>query len=697
MSDDPLSPLQQEAIASTGAVFLHGAAGTGKSTIVAHRLLHLLEQGEPAYAILVLVSDRTQREAYENFIQQSGLGAYADLQLTQFNNLAREMVTLFWPLVASKAGFASSYKPPTFLGYDLAQLLMWRTVTPMREDGAFGDLRRRPQQIVSQLLDTLNRAALNNLDIDEATLRQIETWTGEKEHVRNLQQAQEAASLFRQTCLDQNLLDLSLTIDTFSHYVLEHPEFSRYFGERFRHFLVDNVEEQTPAGQRFITKLMAQTESSIVAYDAGGGYRRFLAADPIGSNRFRAQANKVYDLDLSFTSTPELTHIADIVDRHLQVTTLPTAQSAPILAQLDSTVILDVVRGRYRREMVFAMAEKVAQLIHEENVHPSEIAIVLPYLDGAMRYMLTQALKQAGVPMNLVRRRATPREEPRVRAWLTWMALAHPQWDVIPSEFDVAEALTLSIAGLDPARAALLAQHAFANSSRLAERDSLPELLTERIGEDNLALYEQLRVWLDENGGGVLSLDNFLYRLFADLLSTRDFQPEPDVAGAAVCDWLVKLAGRLVDSAESLSFHTPEAIGEAFLTSINQGLITSEPPEMGDPPDPEGVIISTLYGYLLRGQSVRIQVWLETAATGWWDIPRQPLSNAFVLAESWDAERSWTMLEEIEVRNELLSRIVRGLTSRCSDGIILASSDLDRRGQHQDGPLWRVFQAVNAV
>ncbi|MBX7253013.1 MAG: hypothetical protein K1X50_13615, partial [Candidatus Promineofilum sp.] len=30
-------------------------------------------------------------------------------------------------------------------------------------------------------------------------------------------------------------------------------------------------------------------------------------------------------------------------------------------------------------------------------------------------------------------------------------------------------------------------------------------------------------------------------------------------------------------------------------------------------------------------------------------------------------------------------------SARCRDGVILASSDLDRRGQRQDGPLWRAL------
>ena len=79
----------------------------------------------------------------------------------------------------------------------------------------------------------------------------------------------------------------------------------------------------------------------------------------------------------------------------------------------------------------------------------------------------------------------------------------------------------------------------------------------------------------------------------------------------------------------------PAEIGRAFSDGIYDGLVTADPPEFGEPPDLDGVLISTIYGYLLGGRTVEVQVWLEAAATGWWDIPRQPLSNAFVLAQSW--------------------------------------------------------------
>ena len=101
-----------------------------------------------------------------------------------------------------------------------------------------------------------------------------------------------------------------------------------------------------------------------------------------------------------------------------------------------------------------------------------------------------------------------------------------------------------------------------------------------------------------------------------------------------------------------------------------------------------------MYSFLLSGLLVRQQIWLDASANGWWDIPRQPLSNAFVLTKKWKEDQLWTMEEDFAIRNQLLSRIVQGLVRRCDQGVVLAISDLDRRGSRQDGPLWRSVQQL---
>jgi hypothetical protein len=680
-----LTPVQEEAIQAGKNSFLLGPAGTGKTTALQQRLLRLLADGEPAYTILVLVAEPEHQRGYLTAVHQSGLGPYADLKITTYTQMAQEMASLFWPLVARSAGFARPYQPPAFLSYDLAQLTMWRIINDMLREGAFSDLRLRPQQIVSQLLDTLNRAALNGLPLAEAIERQINTWVGEPERVRHLQEAATAVSHFRRHCLERSLLDLSLAVEVFDTQLVQHPEFHRYFRERFRHLLVDNVEEQTPAGQNFVASLMNETQTTAVAYDSGGGYKRFMAADPLGANRFRSAGNRAFDFTENFVAAPAMTALSNLAENFLMHAALPVVGAEEGVAK--------VINGRYRREMIAQLVPYLADLV-AQGIPTNQIAIIVPYLDGALHYMLTQALKQAGLSYYLLRRRSSPREEPRIRAWLTWLALAHPDWGVAPSTYEVAEALTLSIGGLDPARASLLSERLYQPKTiHLLPATELPGGLVERIGSEMVERVEELRLWLEAQNPA-LPIDAFLYNLFNDLLAQPRFQPEPDLSGAAVCDWLVQSATRLRQSAQAIGLNTPAAIGTVFMEGIHQGLVTANPPDLGDPPDPNGVMISTIYGYLLAGRPLQFQVWLETAATGWWDIPKQPLSNAFVLAQSRAADAPWTTDEEFAIRNQLLSRIIRGLTNRCTGQIILANSDLDRRGLRQDGPLWRALQPV---
>jgi len=678
-------PIQHEAIDAGQTSFLIGPAGSGKTTALQQRLIRLLANGEPAYTILTIVAEPDHGQPYLDAVHQSGLGPYADLKITTYNKMAQEMVALFWPLVARPSGFDKPYQPPTFLSYDLAQLLMWHIITPMLDEGAFADLRLRPQQIVSQLLDTLNRAALNGLSLEEAIDRQKRTWAGELERIVHLEDAALAARSFRQSCRDNSLLDLSLAVRVFDTQLVHHETFKNYFQERYRHLIIDNIEEQTPAGQNFVRELMDVTQTTAMAYDGGGGYKRFLAADPDGARQFYHQSAYQFVFEDSFTTAPALVSLSNLVENFLQFSDHPVAGAAE--------AVLRVVHGRYRREMVQNLVEFLPELMNELDVAAHEIAIITPYLDGALRFMLTNALSEAGLPHRELRRRSSPRDEPRVRAWLTWLALAHPDWEVTPSAYDVAEALTLSISGFDPARAELLTERLYRSDiPDLLPVSELPERLGARIGFDLVGLVEELRLWL-EHVDETLPLDHFIHDLF-QLLAQKRFQPEPDVAGAAVCDWLVKAATRLRQSAAAIGFKTPAEIGEAFIDGINNGLVTANPPELGDPPDPDGMMISTIYGYLLGGEPVRLQVWLETAATGWWDIPNQPLSNAFVLAQSYDPGKPWTIDSDMQIRNQLLSRIIRGLTARCSQGVVLATSDLDRRGIRQDGPLWRALQPV---
>ncbi len=662
------------------ALFVHGPAGGGKTTALQRRLISLLAAGVSSYTVLTLLPEPAAADAYQAALADAGLGPYVDLQLATFTGLAREMVALFWPLVARPAGFAAPHKPPTFLSYDLAQVLMRQTIDPLQQAGFFEGLRLRPQQILSQLLDNLNRAALNRLSLDEMERRLVQTWSGDPDHVRFFQQAAEAARLFRQRCLDSGLLDLSLVVDLFQHHLLDHPVFRRYFTERYQHLLVDNLEEMPPAGVQFLRSLLPGRDSAVLVFDEQGGYRRYLAADPQEAWTLSAQC-QVHTMPESLVAGGAVAALANLIQRQL-------VGPADLTYAGAAEAVAGVIKPRYRRDMVRQVAARIAGL------RPASVAVIAPYLDGALRYALTNELQAAGVPVRLLRRRGSPRDEPLVRAWLTLAALAHPHWGVVPSEYDVAEGLALAVGWLDRPRAVLAASRLYEPAGpELRPVAALSESEVGRVGPAAVVQLDELRCWLAV-WRGTEPLDRFFAHLFGDLLSSSRFHPQPDLRGAAVCDWLVRAAGQFRRAAPALGLAELSEQGRAFFDSIFEGLVSGDPlpePELGGE---DAVIIATLYAYVLNGPAVDYQVWLEAGATGWWEIPRQPLSNAFVLSPGWVPTRLWTEADSFGLRNQLLARLMRGLCARCGRGVLLATSDLDRRGQRQDGPLWRVLEPL---
>ena len=101
-----LTPQQRDLIARSGRLFLEGSAGTGKTTVAVNRLLHLLESGVPADEILVLVPQRTLALPYHHALRTVELPPGGQVTVTTMSGIAVQMVELFWPLVAKKAGFA---------------------------------------------------------------------------------------------------------------------------------------------------------------------------------------------------------------------------------------------------------------------------------------------------------------------------------------------------------------------------------------------------------------------------------------------------------------------------------------------------------------------------------------------------------------------------------------------------------------
>jgi hypothetical protein len=72
-------------------------------------------------------------------------------------------------------------------------------------------------------------------------------WVGDSSQGRIYSDAQEAANRFRHFCLDHNLLDFSLQMEVFLQHLWPLSRCQDYLTRKYRHIIVDNLEEDTPA------------------------------------------------------------------------------------------------------------------------------------------------------------------------------------------------------------------------------------------------------------------------------------------------------------------------------------------------------------------------------------------------------------------------------------------------------------------
>ena len=95
---------------ATGAHFLYGPAGTGKTTAAVARLLHLLDaENVPGSEILVLVPQRTLALPFYDALNAPDRPPGAPVMVSTLGGLAQRAVELFWPLVAEAHGL--TYTP----------------------------------------------------------------------------------------------------------------------------------------------------------------------------------------------------------------------------------------------------------------------------------------------------------------------------------------------------------------------------------------------------------------------------------------------------------------------------------------------------------------------------------------------------------------------------------------------------------
>ena len=692
--------------------FINGPAGTGKTSHAVARLRMLIERGMPATSILVLVPQRTLAAPFFDALRDPSLGPTGRVDIITLDGLARRIIGLFWPLISDRAGFGRPTQPPVFLTVETAQYFADAIVGPLiEEQGYFDAVTIERTRLLGQVLDNLNKAALISIPLVEVPERLKSAWAGESTHRGTYDQVGECLRRFRGHCLENNLLDFSLQIETFVRHLWPQPAARAYFFERYRHLIADNIEEDTPVVHDVLAEWVKHCESALFAFDRGGGYRTFLGADPDSAARLAAACDERIVLNESHVAPADVLHLG------YQVCLSLRQQPEPIAG--DFRKILHVEDQRFHPQMLAWSVDEITHLV-AEGTSPGEIVVLAPYISDALRFSLLEKLAARGIPARSHRPSRTLRDEPAAKCLLTLAKLAHPAWGMPPPSFDVTLALTQALAGLDLVRAHLLTSVVYRPtqpSLSLGSFASIQQDTKERISYLCGERYEILREWLEryhsewvETAGAGMHLDQFLNRLFGEVLSQPGFgfhgSPQPvsqALEAARVTAELIESARKFREALREVpdqdgegGRHVPgdHVIGARFVRMVERGVVAATYVQSWRLAESDAVLIAPAYTYLMTNRPVDYQFWLDVGSNGWWERIYQPLTHPYVLRRDWEPGRLWTDEDEFRARQESLSRLIYGLVHRCRKRIYLGVSELGEQGYEQRGPLLQAIETA---
>ena len=547
-----LTPAQHAAVAHPGGPLLVLAgAGTGKTTVLVERFAWLVEHGCPADGLLLLTSSAPAAADLRTRLEDRVDAPYEELAVTTL----REFCARLLAEEALEAGL-DPFVAPVSPADRIAMLLERIEELPL----ALHDLRGNPSALLGAIVQRIDR-----LKDELVSAADYSAWAGtlpadgEAERARAARE-REFAALY---AAHDRMLAEAGTLD-FGDLVLEAFRLVRTrsrvrarLAARYRHVLVDELEDMSFAQGLLLRLLVAEHRNVSAAADDDQAIARFRSAATKNVADFRSEWPDATEVRL------EHSHRCSA-----RVLTAARAVAEPAVERLAKP--LEPAPGRPAGEVAFwrcateraqaqAVAADVERLLAREDVDPEDVCILVRSVRNEGQAVAV-ALEERAVPHRLAGAAAFF-QRAEVRDLLAWLRLLVDPGDAGA----VVRALArppVELRAIDLARCTQIARRRkldmVAALGAALESPQIPPEARERIASF-LKLYRSLAGTLDATRP-----DLYVHRLIERLGLRRQLL---FAASAEVVERLVNLA-KFGDLAAAYVRRSPQATAREFARSI---------------------------------------------------------------------------------------------------------------------------------
>lgn len=546
-----LTSAQQEAVTHPGgSLLVLGGAGTGKTLVLVQRFARLVADGHQPEEILCLTHSAAAADELRERVEAAIDRPYEELAISTFQALCARLLRD----EAAEAG-VDPFATPVTAADRLAMLLEHIDDLPLAQH----DLRGNPSALLGSLVQRIDRlkdelispadygAWAHKLPADDDDARARAT------------REREFAAIYAahdRMLAEAGTLDFGDLVLHAFRLLRERPEVRTRLGRRFRHVLVDDVQDTSFAQGLLLRLLSAEHGNLCVAGDDDQSIDRFRGAATKNLTDFQAESSDVRTIRLerSLRSGGAIIAAARAV-----VAPLPERIDKP-LEPAEHASEVAFWRCASERAQAQAVAADVERLISREDVAPEDVCVLVRSVKGEGQ-AVGVALEERAVPYRLTGAAAFF-QRAEVRDLLAWLRLL-----VDPSDAGaVVRALArppIELRAIDLARVTQIARRRKLDMvgalGAALEAPQIPPEARERIVTFT-KLYRSAAGALDSTRP-----DLFVHRLIERLGVRRQLL---FAATAEVADRLVNLA-KFGELAATYARRTPQATARAFAHAVS--------------------------------------------------------------------------------------------------------------------------------
>jgi DNA helicase-2/ATP-dependent DNA helicase PcrA len=302
MSIPALNAEQQQIVAHLeGPALVIAGAGSGKTRVIVYRVAHLIENGVPAAAILMVTFTNKAAEEMRRRVEGLiGEGKARDLVSGTFHSVANRFLRRYAPLV----GFQNNF---TILDDSDARDLVKAAMAEVTGKDADKPARKFPQAAVVQTV--LSMAFNRNLPLGELLEKEY-PWL--EEFLPELQAIAEAYARKKRA---NNAMDFDDLLDNWHLLLCQHPNIE--LARQLRYLLVDEYQDTNVIQARILERLAGPGGNLMVVGDDAQSIYGWRGANFQNILEFPQRfGGIIYRLEENYRSTPEILNLANASINH---------------------------------------------------------------------------------------------------------------------------------------------------------------------------------------------------------------------------------------------------------------------------------------------------------------------------------------------------------------------------------------------